>query len=222
MNKRKRLLMIAGVLVVSLFNCLFFLRINASLEHAQEFFAVIKKVNDIPPKLEELKTEIWNVVYRPDVPRDVINRRSQKYKNILRDISKDLGAARDYSTQEKPLAFIERASRVINSLARKVDLLSVNRALQKMDMDSTKVFFQDSGSTSMLSGSYVAEMEEIMKKIDSMSDVVDDNIAQYSREQVIISSQTNERDTGEFGVWIRWATLLNAGFLIACLWDLLV
>lgn len=221
-DKHKREWIIIGVIFFSALNGFFLIRINSMFSRNQEFFLVMEEVNNIPSRLEELKAEIWNVVYQPNDSKDVMSSRSRNYKKILRDMERILDAARVYSTQEKPLEFINRVSRVVNSLARKVDLLSANLVLQKLDTDSTKIFFQGSGSTSMLSDSYVAQMEGIMKRINSSSDVINDDISQYFREQMIVSSETNERDVKEFYCWVKADILINACFLVACLWIFLI
>ena len=186
----------------------------------QRALAMIIRVNGVQAKLDSFESEIWNIVYQPSTSKEVLSGRSKGYQTMLLDIRKDIDAVQAYSSEGKPHQQMELVKRSVDALMRKADRLRAQLVLQNLDIDSTKVFFQDTDKTSMLAESHVVEMEEIMKGINDNVDVVSDNINQYAKEEVIFFADMNERAFWGYHRWGLAMLLANACFLLAAAWFL--
>lgn len=218
MKRRGRVLFIVGfILLISLDGFILF-RAKHFLVDNQRSLSMIMRINAIQSKLSALEDEIWHIVYQPGTSREVLDGRSKGYQKILLDIRADLAAARLYSFEDEPREKMQLVQRSVESLARKADRLRAQLVLQRLDIESTKVFFEGTGTTSMLSDSHVAEMEQIKKRINDTVDVVNDNIAEYARSEVIVLAQRNSRVVARYQRWVQATLLINVSFLLASAW----
>jgi hypothetical protein len=218
MENKARFLFTLGFWVLISLNVFIFFKVQQPLVENKKALDMIIRMNAVRGKLSLLESEIWNIVYQPSTSREVLNGRSKGYQTILKDIRMDLEAAKAYSHEDKPRQQIELVRRSVDSLTRKADRLRAQIVLQSIDMDSTKIFFQDTNKTSMLAESHVVEMEEIMKRLNDNIEVVNDNISQYAQEEVLVAAQMAVRGLKEYRYWVCAMILVNGCFLLAGAW----
>ena len=136
----------------------------------------------IKDQLKELDSELWGIVsvYNPEKSRKVLFHERHQYR-ILREIQDSLYLAQQLTDNEDLLMRLKIIERSVLSLAKAVDALKAKLAVQQIDMESTAAFFSDSSKVSILSDSYVDEMETHMEKIRFISGIIDKNIDEYLR-----------------------------------------
>jgi len=160
---------------------LLFLRysVGCRAEHAT-ITKRIDLVQGIKPRLDGLEKAIWGVIsiYDPLQGRKVGFQESGHHQ-IIQEIVERINEVSDMVDQKDMKLQMDILRRSVTSLARRTDVIREKFELKRMDEESTELLFPGSDQLTMLSESYVDEMEKATEQIRFVINVINNNLDKY-------------------------------------------
>jgi len=156
--------------------------------------------------------ELWGVIslYDPQKSKKVKFSEGRQY-DLLRESRENIRYAGEDETDLELELKLDIIERTLNSLAKSIDSLKGQMALQEFDIESTKIFFRDSAKVSTLKDSYIDEMESLMERIRIIDEIIQRNVDDYTARGFEVMRQVNQRIKRDLR---QWAVIEGFGILI--------
>jgi len=180
-----------------------------------------KKIIAIKARVNEITKELWGIVsvYDPEKSEKVKFSEGHQYA-LLREVQGDIREAIARAGDPDMRLQLRIIQRATNSLAKKIDSLKAQLALQEFDIESTNRFFRNSAKVSTLTDSYIDEMERLMEKIKIINGIISDNVNSYTEKSFIAMQAASDRVGQAQRKWLMinsvGVIILSLGAIIVC------
>ena len=146
----------------------------------------VEKILEIRGFLDKITKELWGIIsdYDPEKAKKVKFEEGRQYR-LLRQIRENIRVVHETATDQEVQLELDLLNRTVKSLAKYIDALKAQLALQEFDTESTRIFFQNSVKGSTLKDSYIDEMTSLMEKIKTINQIINKNVDRYLEKELI-------------------------------------
>lgn len=203
LNTVRRISFLAVIIFLMLFNIISLYRFYKINTTYGSILSGTHKIVEIKKIFTAIEKELWGIisVYDAEKSKKVKFNEGRQYI-LLREIKENVQSARKSVVSEDSELQLEILQRTISSLARNIDFLKGQLALQEFDLENTEIFFKDSVTGSTLKDSYVDEMESLMEKVKIIGNIIDKNINSYVEKEVMAMNELNKKAARAQKKWV--------------------